>query len=62
MLIPTSPKVDGIFDKDSAEMHDLTAKRPEKVKELSAKWDAWAARANVLPLGAWRASVRQAGK
>ena len=47
---------------DRTEMHDLAAKRPEKVKELSAKWDAWAARANVLPLGAWRASVRRAGK
>ena len=43
-------------------MHDLTAKPPEKVKELYAKWDMLAVRANVLPLGAWRASVRQAGK
>src|SRR5690606_7308482 len=23
-------------------------------KDLSAKWDAWAARARVLPLGGWR--------
>lgn len=39
---------------DRAESRDLAAKMPEKVAELSAKWDAWAARANVLPLGGWR--------
>ena len=26
----------------------------EKVEQLSAKWQAWAKRADVLPLGAWR--------
>jgi arylsulfatase len=47
---------------DRTEMHDLAAQRPDKVKELSAKWDAWAARANVLPIGTWRAPVRQPGQ
>jgi arylsulfatase len=40
--------------KDRTEMHDLAAQHPEKVKEMSAKWDAWAARANVLPFGGWK--------
>lgn len=40
--------------KDRAEQHDLADERPEKVKELAGKWDAWAERANVLPLGTWR--------
>jgi arylsulfatase len=38
-------------------MNDLAGKQPGKVKELAAKWDAWAARANVLPLGAWKADA-----
>ena len=43
------------IDADRTEQHDLAAKQPEKVRELAALWEAWAARANVLPLGAWRA-------
>ncbi|MDB6077967.1 MAG: arylsulfatase family protein, partial [Akkermansiaceae bacterium] len=39
---------------DRSEQHDLAAERPDAVTALSAKWDGWAARANVLPLGAWR--------
>jgi arylsulfatase A-like enzyme len=39
---------------DRTELHDLAAQQPDKVKELSAKWRAWAVRANVLPLGSWR--------
>jgi arylsulfatase len=35
-------------------MHDLASKNPAKVKALAAKWDAWAARSDVLPLGAWK--------
>jgi arylsulfatase len=42
------------MEADRTEMHDLARKHPEKVKELSTKWDAWATRANVLPLGAWK--------
>ncbi|WP_367873979.1 arylsulfatase [Luteolibacter sp. Populi] len=41
---------------DRSEQHDLAAGKPEIVKELAAKWDTWAARAKVLPLGAWRDS------
>ncbi len=39
---------------DRSEQNDLAASRPDAVKSLSEKWQAWAARANVLPLGAWR--------
>lgn len=42
------------METDRTEMHDLAAKNPDKVKDLSAKWDAWAARADVLPLGGWK--------
>ena len=37
------------MDADRAEMHDLAAREPERVKDLSAKWEAWAKRTNVLP-------------
>ncbi len=43
------------IDTDRTEQHDLSAKHPAIVSDLAAQWDAWAARANVLPLGAWRA-------
>ncbi|MGE0100872.1 MAG: arylsulfatase [Blastocatellales bacterium] len=43
------------IDADRTEMNDLATKYPDRVRELSAKWDSWAARAKVLPLGAWRA-------
>jgi len=34
---------------DRTELNDLSLKHPEMVKELAAKWDAWAVRANVVP-------------
>lgn len=36
--------------KDRSEMHDLAKKRPEVVQDLSARWQAWAERSQVLPL------------
>jgi len=47
---------------DRSEQNDLAATKPEIVKDLNAKWDAWAARANVLPLGAWRGPAGQGPK
>jgi arylsulfatase len=35
--------------KDRTEMNDLASKEPERVKDLAARWDAWARRSNVLP-------------
>jgi arylsulfatase len=42
------------IDQDRAELHDLAATEPERVRTMAADWDAWAARAQVLPLGAWK--------
>jgi arylsulfatase A-like enzyme len=42
------------MEKDRTEMHDLAPQHPQDVQRLAAKWDAWAARAHVLPLGAWK--------
>ena len=43
---------------DRSELHDLSANNSKKAAELAAKWDAWAARSDVLPLGAWRAPAK----
>ncbi len=37
------------MDADRTELKNLAGELPERVKELAAKHDAWAARANVLP-------------
>jgi arylsulfatase A-like enzyme len=42
------------MEKDRTEMHDLAEPNPDKVKDLAMKWDAWAARSDVLPLGGWK--------
>jgi len=42
------------MEADRTEMHDLAARDPERVGDLAAEWDAWAARSQVLPLGTWR--------
>ncbi|NDB77859.1 MAG: arylsulfatase, partial [Verrucomicrobia bacterium] len=34
---------------DRTEMHDLASAEPTKLRELIAKWEAWAQRANVTP-------------
>jgi arylsulfatase A-like enzyme len=39
---------------DRTELHDMASSQPERARELAAQWDAYAARANVLPLGGWR--------
>jgi arylsulfatase A-like enzyme len=42
------------MEKDRTEMHNLAAQHPQEVQRLSVQWDTWAARAYVLPLGAWK--------
>lgn len=37
------------MDADRTELHNLAAAKPELVSELESKWNAWAARAGVLP-------------
>lgn len=38
---------------DRTEFKNLASTHPERVRELSVKWDDYARRANVLPLGGW---------
>ena len=45
------------MERDRTEHHDLAASHPAKVQELAARWDAYAARADVLPLGVWRGKI-----
>jgi len=47
---------------DRTEMNNLAAQHPGKVRELAAAWDAWAKRADVLPLGAWKPVWATPGK
>jgi arylsulfatase len=37
------------MDTDRVELNNLAPREPERVKEMSARWDAWAARTHVLP-------------
>jgi arylsulfatase len=34
---------------DRTEMHDLASSEPQRVKDMAAKWEAWARRDHVLP-------------
>ncbi len=38
---------------DRSELHNLASSQPDRVKSMSAAWDDWAAKSDVLPLGAW---------
>ena len=42
------------MEQDRTEQFDLSKKKPNVAKELEEAWDAYAKRARVLPLGAWR--------
>jgi len=46
------------MDTDRTEMHDLADSRPDLVQQLDEDWSAWAKRAHVLPLGAWRGTPK----
>jgi arylsulfatase len=37
------------MESDRVEKNDLAASQPERVKDMSAKWEVWAKRTNVLP-------------
>jgi len=47
------------MEADRTELHDLVTMKPDLAKALAKIWDAWAERANVLPLGAWREKQKQ---
>ncbi len=42
---------------DRSEQHNLADAHPERVRELAAHWQAYAAASDVLPLGTWRADA-----
>lgn len=42
------------MERDRTELHNLAASEPVRTRAMAAQWDAYAARAHVLPLGAWR--------
>lgn len=50
------------MESDRTEMHDLSAQQADRVREMAAKWDEYAARSNVLPLGGWKNEPARAGK
>ena len=37
------------IDRDRAEQHDLASQEPERVKQMTAQWEAWAKRAGAIP-------------
>jgi arylsulfatase A-like enzyme len=39
---------------DRTEQRDRVTEEPERARRMAEMWDAWAKRANVLPLGTWR--------
>ena len=48
------------YEADRTETNDLVAAEPGTVKELSAKWNAWAERANVLPMRPYAKATKAA--
>jgi len=42
------------LETDRTETVDVAASESERVQKMAATWEAWAARADVLPVGAWR--------
>jgi arylsulfatase len=46
------------MEKDRSEVNDLALSYSKKVQQLAAKWDAFAKRADVLPLGTWHAKAQ----
>lgn len=47
---------------DRTEMRNIASQYPEKVRSMSAAWDSWAQRSDVLPLGAWKPMWSTPGK
>lgn len=40
--------------KDRSELHNLAAEQPDRVKELSDKWENWAEISHVFPLSPFK--------
>jgi arylsulfatase len=50
------------LEADRTEQHDLSESQPNRVRELAEKWETWAKRANVLPVGTWKSKPAQQKK
>ena len=48
------------MEQDRSELHDLSSKYPDRVKTMVEQWNVFAARASVLPLGAWENDGKKA--
>ena len=50
-LVRDYPKAWELYDMeaDRTELHDLASRHPERVREMAAQYDAWAARCGVIP-------------
>jgi arylsulfatase len=50
-LVREEPHAWELYDlsTDRTELHDVASANPDVVKELRAKWEAWAARVGVIP-------------
>ncbi|HWX23130.1 MAG TPA: arylsulfatase [Candidatus Binatia bacterium] len=44
---------------DRTEQRDLAGAQPDRARALAAKWDEYASRANVLPLGGWKDTAKR---
>jgi arylsulfatase A-like enzyme len=49
------------LEADRTELNDLATTHRKRANELAAKWEAWASRTKVLPLGTWRGPEDNAG-
>jgi arylsulfatase len=47
------------LEADRTEQHNLAESQLDRVRGLAEKWDVWAHRANVLPLGTWKTKPAQ---
>ena len=47
------------IDHDRAEQKDLAATEPDRAQAMTQKWQAWAQRANVLPVGTWKKPMKR---
>jgi arylsulfatase len=50
------------MSKDRSELHDLASAQPDRVKEMAAKWEAWAQHAHVKPYPVEKENGKKKGK
>lgn len=48
------------MEKDRTEMHDLSKEHPERVRNMAAQYEKWAAERGVVPFGSWNKARKSA--